>query len=49
MSHLLETAVGGVDAAADDAKALPLDLLTEQVVFGKQNLLMKSAEFAEFL
>src|ERR1039458_1173849 len=47
MSHLLETAVGGVDAAADDTEALPLHLLAEQVVLAKENLLMKSAEFTE--
>src|ERR1039458_2836614 len=47
MSHFLETAVGGVDAAADDTEALPLHLLAEQVVLGKENLLMKSAEFVE--
>ena len=48
MSHLLEAAVGGVDAAADDAKTLPFHLLGEKVVLGKENLLVKSAEFAEF-
>lgn len=48
MPHLLEAAVGGVDAAADNAEALALDLLAEQVVLGKENLLMKSAEFPEF-
>lgn len=42
MSHLLEAAVGGVDAAADDAETLALDLLAEKVVLGKKNLLMKS-------
>ena len=48
MSHFLETAVGGVDAAADNAEALAFDLLAEQVVLGEENLLMESAEFTEF-
>ena len=48
VSHLLEAAVGGVDDAADDAEALPLHLLAEQVVFGEENLLVKSTELAEF-
>src|SRR5271169_2422540 len=49
MSHFLEPAVGGVNAAADDTEALPFHLLTEQVVLGKQDLFVKSAEFAESL
>jgi hypothetical protein len=49
MSHLLEAAIGGVDAAANDAEAFALHLLAEQVVFCKKNLFMETAEFAEFL
>src|SRR5579863_9574927 len=48
MPHLLETSVGSVDAAAHNAEALALDLLAQQVILGEENLLMKSAEFAEF-
>jgi hypothetical protein len=48
VSHLLEAAVGGENAAADDAEAFSLDLLAEQVVFREQNLFVESAEFTEF-
>ena len=48
MSHLLEAAVRCVDATPDNPKALSLHLLREQVVLGKENLLVKSAELAEF-
>src|SRR5580704_4272091 len=48
MSHLLEAAIGGVDATADDAETFAVDLLAEQVVLGKENLFVKSSEFAEF-
>ena len=45
MPHLLETAIGGVNAAANDAEAFALHLLAEQIVLGKENPLMKSSEF----
>ena len=47
MSHLLEAAVRCVDATPNDPKALSLHLLREQVVLGKENLLVKSAKLAE--
>jgi len=49
MPHLLEAAVGGVDAAANNSEAFSIDLLAEEVVLGEEDLLVKSAEFAEFL
>src|SRR5580700_2979469 len=47
MSHLLEAAVRRIDTATNDAEAFALNLLAEQVVFGKENLFMKSAKLAE--
>ena len=49
MSHFLESAVGGVDAATDDSEAFPLHLLSEKVILGEGHLLMESAELAELL
>src|SRR6267154_5591332 len=48
MSQLLEPAVGRVDSPANDRESLPLHLLAKEIVLGKENLLVKSAEVAEF-
>lgn len=47
MSHLLEAAVGGIDAAANDAETFALYLLAEQVVLGEEDLFVESTEFME--
>jgi hypothetical protein len=47
MSHLPESAVRRVNAAADDPKAFTLYLLAEQIIFGEGHLLVKSAELPE--
>src|ERR1700733_14317353 len=49
VSHLLEAAIGGVNSAGDHAKPFPPPLLAEPVIFGEQNLFVKSAEFPELL
>ncbi len=49
MSHLLKSAVRGVNAAAYDAEAFPSHLLAQQVIFGEEHLFVESAELAEFL
>ena len=45
VTHLQETPVRGVDAAADDAKTTALDLSRELIILGIQRLFIKTAEF----
>jgi len=48
MPHLLEAPVRCVNTSADDSEALTPHLLGEQIVFGEEYLLVKSAKLAEF-
>src|SRR5437588_13114146 len=47
VSHVAETAVGGVNASADNPKPAIRHLLAEQVILGIQRLLVKTTEFLE--
>src|SRR5580693_9264641 len=48
MSHALEPAIRRIDSASHNCESLPLDLLRQPVIFGEQNLLIESAQLAEF-
>ena len=47
VAHFLETAIGGVDAAADNGELVSLNLLAKVVVFGEKNSGIESAQRIE--
>jgi hypothetical protein len=47
MAHLLEAAIRGVNAAANDSETAARHLLAEQVILGERDLLVKAAELAK--
>src|SRR5215469_5667322 len=49
MPHALKSPVCGVDPATHDGEAPPLHLLAEQIIFGEEHALVKSAQLAESL
>lgn len=49
VAELAEAAVGGEDAAANDAKAVAMYTLREEIVFGKESALVEATEMPEGL
>jgi len=49
VAHLLEAAIGGVDAAADNLEFAARDFLAQKIILGKHGLLVETAEFMEAL